>query len=189
MPKLGMEKSRRQELIDATIVTIGAEGYANTTIRKIAKQAGLSVGIISHYFGGKDELLRASMWHLMCQLQQSIIERRRKCTSPRKRLLATVEVIFSEEQSSSNIVKAWLAFWAQVPFSSPLFHLQQIYSRRLLSHLRFDLFQLYPRKKALDLSNTVAILIDGYWLRTVLDGHHPTPKTAKSLITNALKNA
>ncbi len=187
MPKLGMEKIRRRELIDATIITIGAEGYANTTIRKIAKQAGLSVGIISHYFGGKDELLKASMWDLMCRVQKTIVERRKRCSNPRKRLEVTVEVIFGEEQSSSNVVKAWLAFWAQVPFSSPLFHLQQIYSRRLLSHLRFDLSLLYPRKKALHLSDTVAILIDGYWLRTVLDGQRPIPKTAKALVKNALK--
>jgi len=182
VPKLGMEKVRRRELIDATIITIGAEGYADTTIRKIAKQAGLSVGIISHYFGGKDALLRASMWDLMCQLHCAIAQRRKACRTPKGRLNATIEVIFSEEQSSTNIVKAWLAFWAQVPFSPELLHLQTIYSRRLLSHLRFDLSEIYNRKTAAQLSTSIAILIDGYWLRTVLEGQKPDSDTAKKLI-------
>lgn len=186
MPKVGMEKIRRRQLIEATIAVIGEHGYADTTISKIAKQAGLSVGIISHYFGGKDELLQATMWQLMCDLQQQVIERRRQCSAPDERLEAMVEVIFSDEQSDDNVVNAWLSFWAQVPFSGPLFRLQKVYEQRLLSHLRYDLCQLYGRDQGAKLSHTLAVLIDGYWLRSVLAAKSPTPRIAKDLIAGVL---
>ena len=50
MPKVGMEKVRRQQLIDATLSSIEQHGLQGTTIVTISKLAGVSSGIISHYF-------------------------------------------------------------------------------------------------------------------------------------------
>jgi len=186
VPKVGMEKLRRRQLIEATIKIVGEHGYADTTISKIASEAGLSVGIISHYFGGKDELLQATMWHLMCDLQQQMVARRSRCDQPLERINATVEVIFSAEQSDVYVVNAWLSFWAQVPFSEALFRLQKVYERRLLSNLRYDLSQLYDRRTSLETASTLAVLIDGYWLRSVLAAVDPSPAIAKDLLAKAL---
>ena len=62
MPKLGMQPIRRRQLIQATLETIDDVGLADATIARIAKRAGVSAGIISHYFGGKDGLLDSRCW-------------------------------------------------------------------------------------------------------------------------------
>ena len=64
--------------------------------------------------------------------------------------------------------------------------LQKIYESRLLSNLRYDLKQVYDRRQSQELSRTLAVLIDGYWLRSVLSTQPPTPDTAKELILAAL---
>ncbi len=57
MPKKGVEPVRREQLIRATFQTIDEIGMADATVATIAKKAGLSSGIVAHYFGDKDGLL------------------------------------------------------------------------------------------------------------------------------------
>ena len=53
MPKVGMQPIRRQQLIDATLAAVNELGFAEASISQIAQRAGVSNGIISHYFKGK----------------------------------------------------------------------------------------------------------------------------------------
>ncbi len=53
MPKLGMQSIRRRQLIDATLEAINEVGMHDATIAQIARRAGVSTGIISHYFRDK----------------------------------------------------------------------------------------------------------------------------------------
>ena len=57
MPKVGMEPVRKKQLIEATLEVMAEVGYHGTTISLISKRAGLSSGIISHYFGDKLSLI------------------------------------------------------------------------------------------------------------------------------------
>lgn len=50
-------KARRAQLIECAIDTIADLGYAQTSLAVIAKRAGISKGVISYHFAGKDELI------------------------------------------------------------------------------------------------------------------------------------
>ena len=52
---------RRQELINATISVVAAHGYSETTVSRVAKEAGLSLGLMHFYFKSKDQLLLATL--------------------------------------------------------------------------------------------------------------------------------
>ncbi len=69
MPKVGMEPVRKKQLIEATLEVMAEVGYHGTTISLISKRAGLSSGIISHYFGDKQGLIEATMRHLLDALK------------------------------------------------------------------------------------------------------------------------
>ena len=73
MPKVGMKPVRKQQLIDATLESIGEFGLQSTTIVTISRIAGLSSGIISHYFGGKQGLIEATIMHLLEQLRLALL--------------------------------------------------------------------------------------------------------------------
>lgn len=52
------ETARRDQIVRAAVDTLAQLGYADTSLGKIAKTAGLSsVGMISYYFAGKAELM------------------------------------------------------------------------------------------------------------------------------------
>ncbi len=61
MPKVGMQLIRRRQLIDATLEAINEVEMHDATIAQIARRAGVSTGIISHYFKDKNGLLEATM--------------------------------------------------------------------------------------------------------------------------------
>jgi MraZ protein len=64
MPKVGMQPIRRRQLIDATLEAINEVGMHDATIAQIARRAGVSTGIISHYFKDKNGLLEATLVNL-----------------------------------------------------------------------------------------------------------------------------
>jgi AcrR family transcriptional regulator len=49
--------ARKNQILDAAAVTFAEKGYHQTTIRDIAKQAGIADGTIYNYFSSKPELL------------------------------------------------------------------------------------------------------------------------------------
>ena len=53
-----IEQARRAQIVECAIETIADLGFAQASLAQIAKRAGVSTGVISYYFAGKDELIR-----------------------------------------------------------------------------------------------------------------------------------
>lgn len=168
MPKVGMEPVRRQQLIDATIASVGELGLQGTTINSISKKAGLSSGIISHYFGGKQGLIEATVRHLLSSLKQSLLAQVDESTLPEQRLMYIIEANFALVQQRADTTRTWLSFWAQSMHDAELHRLQNVNSKRLTSNLAFSFKQLLPKKHATQAAQLSAAMIDGLWLRAVL---------------------
>ena len=49
--------ARRNQILDAATVTFAEKGFHRTTIRDVARSAGVADGTIYNYFGSKDDLL------------------------------------------------------------------------------------------------------------------------------------
>lgn len=173
MPKMGMQAIRRDQLIRATIATIEVHGFADTTIARISRRAGLSSGIISHYFGGKHELLAASMRWLLRELQTATSRRLRTATNPIERVEAIIAASFDSEQFTRGVSSVWLAFYAQIPHEPELARLHRVYMRRLRSNLRHAFRDLLSDSASDDAAEGMAAMIDGIWVRTALVGHEP----------------
>ena len=168
MPKVGMEPVRRQQLIDATIESVAMRGLQGTTINSISKNAGLSSGIISHYFGGKQGLIEATVRYLLSNLNKELIGKVDSNTSPEQRLMFIVEANFALVQQRGDTTRTWLSFWAQSMHDPELHRLQNVNSNRLQSNLAFSFKQLMPTEQAKQAAELSAAMIDGLWLRAVL---------------------
>ncbi len=168
MPKVGMHAVRRDQLIRATVEVIRDHGFADATIARISRRAGLSGGIIAHYFGGKNELLVASMRWLLRELQAETGQRLRDADSPPQRIRAIIEASFDAEQFKPGVPQVWLAFYAQIPHEPELTRLHRVYMRRLQSNLLHAFAQLIPRPAAVDAAEGMASMIDGIYVRAAL---------------------
>lgn len=192
MPKVGMQPVRRQQLIDATIESVAELGLRATTINSISKKAGLSSGIISHYFGGKQGLIEATVRYLLSNLKQSLLGGLKAGTTPEQRLMLIVEANFSRLQQQSDATKTWLSFWAQSMHDIELHRLQNVNSRRLCSNLACSFRQLMSVEDARVAAELSAAMIDGLWLRAVLsksdkDEFEHCERLAKDYVRSLIK--
>jgi len=190
MARVGVESIRRQQLIDATLEVIEIHGFQGATIGKIAAASELSVGIVSHYFGGKQGLLEATMRYLLSCLQEDASKLMAgQPNTPRECLMAIVDANFSGVQTHAQSAKTWLAFWTQAMHSPELMRLQRVNERRLLSNLIFHLRKLMPGESAQATAQTLAAMIDGFWLRAAMSEGRIEPDQAVALCKTYIDQA
>ena len=186
MPKVGMEPLRRRALIDATISAIGERGSLDVTMSEIAGRAGVSSALAHHYFGAKDELLQATMRHLLAELNADTRHALAAARTPRERVSAVIAVNFSDKQFQPETIAAWLAFYVEAQKSTALRRLLRIYAHRLHSNLMSGLTSLMPRPGADQTAEGIAALIDGLYIRRALKDGTPNAGSAIAIIEDYL---
>ena len=189
MPKLGMAPIRRKQLVEAAIAAIHAHGFANATVARIAAQAGISAGMVHHYFKDKDELLFATMRHLLAELRADAVSRLSGTADPRARIRAIIDACFGDAQFDEQVFSAWLALYGNARQSARLMNILSLYHRRLRSSLLHDLRRIAPEAEALRLAEGIAAMIDGLWLRYALTGKPANPETPRALTRDDLAAA
>jgi betaine-aldehyde dehydrogenase len=179
-----LEESRRRQLIEVTIDSLAELGFVGTTLAQIAGRAGVSPGLVAHYFGDKDGLLDATFRSLARRVAHHVKARLRLISTPRARIQAVIDANLALEEFSRRTGTAWLAFWGQVLHVPSLKRVQAAYQRRMLSNLRYSLKQLVPPDEARNLAAMIAAMIDGVWLRAALsDWREADSETARALLT------
>jgi betaine-aldehyde dehydrogenase len=179
-----LEESRRRQLIDVTIDSLAELGFVGTTLAQIAGRAGVSPGLVAHYFGDKDGLLDAAFRSLARRVGDHVGARLRLISTPRARIQAIIDANLALEEFSQRTGTAWLAFWGQVLHVPSLKRVQAAYQRRTLTNLRYSLKQLVPPDEAQNLAAMIAAMIDGVWLRAALSGwREADSETARALLT------
>jgi AcrR family transcriptional regulator len=67
--------ARRAQIVAAAIDTIAEDGYANASLSRIAVRLGISKGVISYHFAGKDDLI--------AEIVTQVLQRARAYMQPR----------------------------------------------------------------------------------------------------------
>ena len=95
-------------IIETAIELFATNGYAPTSMRKIAQAAGISVGLTYHYFPSKEALLTTIFEHctqLMSKTFDQMYPAQEEQPSPAERLAGLIRAIF-------NAVREDHPFWA-----------------------------------------------------------------------------
>lgn len=169
MPKIGMEPVRRRQLIEATISSIHQDGFQDATVAKISRRAGLSVGMVNHYFDGKGELLEATMQSLAAESMAGAQALLAEATTAEEELLAIIDGNFAPSQRSPEAISAWLSFYAQVPGNPRFARIQLELDRTLLDLLTPRLEKLVAKDRVESRAQAIIALIYGMWLRHTQD--------------------
>lgn len=165
LPRLSIEQLRRQELAAAAYEILQEEGIAGTTLAKVADRAGMSKGIVLHYFKGKDELLEVVMRHANALLRDEVVVLMSKATTPRERVEAIIAGNFSPKFFKPEICNAWLSLCAEVPRNRNFARIQRAIHARMRSNLISGLRQLLPPDRVEAAVIGITAMIDGLWLR------------------------
>lgn len=105
--------ARREALMDATLRCLADRGVERTSIRSICEEAGVSVGLVNHYYSSKDALIADVYGRLadglLAALQQEV---ERDGGSARQRLSAFFRASFSSVVLDPDLLRVWLSFWS-----------------------------------------------------------------------------
>lgn len=105
------EERRRQDLIEATIDCVAERGLEGATVRAIALRAGVTAGLIRHYFPGKEELLQAAYGTLMTRMtEQAKAALAARELAPGERLAAFVEANLAPPVVDARVFSLWAGF-------------------------------------------------------------------------------
>lgn len=173
MGRPSLAKERRSALIAAAVEEIHARGSLGVTMQAIAARAGVSGPLASHYFGTKDALITAALRDMLRRLHVDVVTALGHASGPRERLSALIAANFGPAQFRDEIISAWLNFYVRAQADEPTCRLLRIYLRRLQSNLLHEARQLAPPKRAAALADTLAALIDGFYLRHALRQRAP----------------
>jgi betaine-aldehyde dehydrogenase len=183
-PQGPIEETRRRQLVEVTIDSLAELGYVGTTLAQIATRAGVSPGLVAHYFGDKDGLLDAAFRALARRVGNQVRARLRQVSTPRGRIQAVIDANLAPEEFEQRTGTAWLAFWGQVLQVKSLKRVQSVYQQRTLSNLRSSLKKIVPADEAQRLASMIAAMIDGVWLRAALSGwREADSESARALLT------
>ncbi len=164
MPKVGMEPVRRRQLIAATKACIHREGIARTSANRIAREAGIAPGLITHYFNDKDELLLETFRSIYRELAADGRRRLGLARSPEERMLALIEAQISPPTLTPEAVTTWLAIYSTMRDFPLLERIERAYDRRLISNLTHEMRDMgLEASQARDIAEELSILIDGLW--------------------------
>ncbi len=108
MPKLGMGPIRREQICRAATVLVAREGFAGTTMRMVAEEAGVSTGMLNHYFANRlDMLTQALAW----SSERSLTRYREAIAGVppgRARLEALVDSVLGGDPDGNETWRVWI---------------------------------------------------------------------------------
>ncbi len=67
-----VSNARRAQIVEAAIETVADVGYANASLSRIAVRLGISKGVISYHFAGKDDLIAEIVSQVLQQARASL---------------------------------------------------------------------------------------------------------------------
>lgn len=174
---------RRQSLIEACARVLADKGAAGVSVRAICAEAGVSAGLLRHYFGGVSEAMAATYRWTGERIGEALAQAVSMAgPDPRTRLLAYVTANFRPPIASPDLLAAYVAFWSLTR------------SDTLVASVRAEVYDDFRRdleglvrayRPALPDARLPAIaltaLIDGLWLELSLGDAPFTAEEAEAL--------
>ena len=174
---------RRQSLIEATARVLAERGAAGVSVRTICAEAGVSPGLLRHYFAGVSEAIAHTYRWVGETIGAALAEAVAQAgEDPRARLLAYLTASFRPPIASPDLLATYVAFWSLTRSDAAVAAVRAEVYGDYRAGLE-SLIRAYRRGIADARLPTVALtaLIDGLWLELSLGNAPFTPEEAEAL--------
>lgn len=159
---------RRADLISACAKGLAQQGAQGISVRSICTEAGVSPGLLRHYFDGIDALIAATYRWTGDKVQSALAEAVAAASqSPRDRLLAYLTASFVPPIADPELLATWLAFWALTKTDAQIASLHGEIYRDFRADLEALLAACQPGDHRLT-AVALTALVDGLWLELSL---------------------
>jgi AcrR family transcriptional regulator len=180
--------ARRLSLIAACARVLARDGVAGASVRAIALEAGVSPGLVNHYFPGIDALVAATYAQTGARVDAALAAAVAAAgPDPRARLEAYVIASFQPPIADPDLLATWIAFWSLVRSRPDIARLHD----EQYGGFRIQLEALLADCGVADAAlrrNAIAItaLVDGLWLELCLSPQSLGAVEAAAIARSAL---
>jgi TetR/AcrR family transcriptional repressor of bet genes len=189
------KEERQLQLIRATVRSVAKNGLSDTTMATVAREAGLSQGIINLHFQSKERLLVETLRHIADEYNTSWEKALAGAgSSPVERLAALVEVDFKLPVCDRNKLAMWFAFWGESksrPTYRKLCRARDVQYRKELGALCQLLIEEggYQGLDAMALATGLSAMTEGLWLDLLISPRSMTREQARNICMAYLASA
>jgi AcrR family transcriptional regulator len=171
---------RRELLVAATLRCLARDGHAGISVRRIATEAGVSVGLLNHHFGSIDALIADTYQKIASELTTALLHEIGQAGTPAEKLDAFLVGSFSSRVMDPQLLGVWVVFWSLIRHSE---HVSQSHEKSyrayldLLRQLLGDLavsegFVIHDTRLA---AIGLSAMLDGLWIEWCLNPETFTP--------------
>ena len=187
---------RKQVFIDATICCLAEHGYEGTTVRKIAKYAQVTPGLLTHYYQGKEVLIAESYKYLsnlfLDNFKDKIAEYK---SEPVKAMQIFFRNFFGPDNLDEKYLRVWLTFWT-LTLTHPGLRIthNKIYEQYITSieAMIIDAYKVknidYSSKNTKSLATGINALLDGLWIECCLNPDAFSQKDNLEIVYNFVES-
>jgi AcrR family transcriptional regulator len=112
--KSDISNLRRAQLTRAAYKVVGQKGYYDFTVRDIAREAGLSTGLVHYYFKNKEDLLLNLLKEINRNMTIILNRNIVKSDDPREKLNIFMKQAFDLVKNEKDYFYIVIDFWTQV---------------------------------------------------------------------------
>jgi AcrR family transcriptional regulator len=191
MPKQVDAVRRRAQIAALVVDVIQREGAGGATVRRVSEAGGFSVGVITHYFRDKDELVACAFEWLAGQSFDELERAMAGVPAGVARLRAALAFMVPQAGTSSYPA-VWLSLWSGAMHNESLATVHRRYYRRwrriLETAIReaVALRQVPAPPRLRDTVDLLAAGIDGLWLAVTFEGSRFGASRRRRLVTELL---
>jgi len=165
---------RRQQLIRSTIRCIADKGLGGITLSDVARDAGLSQGIVNLHFDSKDNLLTETLRYLAEDYDAHFMQTlETESESAAATLHALMAMDLSRALCERRKLSVWFAFWGEVK-AVPTYQKICVARERKYTKIMNELTSAiiaeggYKNVAAETVTETLSALTDGMWLSCLI---------------------
>lgn len=173
-PKLGVAPVRRAQIVQATIRCLAREGYSGLTMKKVAREAAVSQGILHYYFASKRAILIAALDTVMADLDRRVAAHSAGARDARGRLRAVIRSCLGLAEESREFWVVLVEFWGEMMHDRELLRINAALYQRLRRMLGATVAQgirqgAFRRVDPVEAGAVILALVDGLSLQRAFD--------------------
>ena len=174
-PKVGVAPLRREQIVRATIRCLARDGYAGLTMKKVARAAGVSQGILHYYFADKRAILVAALAAVTADLDRRVATAQALGSrEPRARLRALITACLRLAVEEREFWIVFVEFWGEMMHDRRLRELNAALYERMRRQIGTLIAQgiragTFRRVDRLQAAAVILALVDGVSLQLTFD--------------------
>ena len=163
------EKDRQERILDAVVALLGRHGISGVSMRAVAREAGVALGLVNYYFEDKGSLIRAALRRI--EQDDVALVAPDLSLAPETRLREALRRVTAPDLLTTEYLSLRLQLWALAQADPEYAEINATAQRRYregLAELIRAARPQVPRRDCLKRAADIAVIQNGMWLTALL---------------------